>query len=354
MDARGLSAGAATRIISATGGPWTSHGAEEIWLEPSHVTRGRGLADQDQFSRRLDWNLLKVFHEIVQARGITRAADVVSRKQPALSLALRRLEVHIGTLLCKRGAGGFDLTSEGAAVADACSQVMEVVRELPSLVAEASGQARGRLRLHLISNLVCPALDDAITAFHQKFPKIELLVTVVPWAQVINSLLRDEIDIGIGPSRTMRAELNYQLLFTEVHRPYCGHSHPLFGKIIDDPRKLRGEPFILTGADEPDELTDFRVKNGLGTNVAGMTEYLEEARRLTMLGVGLCFLPEGYAAPDVAANRLWPLLPKAGAPRMDVFIIENPNAARRMAGTRFREELLKRSLPISLNRYQSE
>jgi DNA-binding transcriptional LysR family regulator len=318
--------------------------------------RGRRdlLQDNDKFTRNLDWNLLKVFHEIVRARGISRAADVVSRKQPALSLALRRLEVRMGTLLCKRGAGGFELTNEGAAVAEVCSQVMDVVRELPNLVAEASGQARGRLRLNLISNLVCPTLDEAIGAFHQKFPRVEFIVTVVPWAQVINALLRDEIDIGIGPSRTMRSELSYQLLFTEVHRPYCGPTHPLFGKIVEDPRDLRNEGFILTGADEPDELTEFRVRNSLGARVAGMTEHLEEARRLTILGVGLCFLPDGYASPDVAAGRLWPLLHAEGAPRMDVFIIENPNASRRVAGFGFREELLKRSWPTPVSRYGLE
>jgi len=295
-----------------------------------------------------------VFHDIVQARGITRAATAASRKQPALSLALRRLEVRIGTLLCKRGASGFQLTDEGAVVADACGQLMDVVRELPHLVAEASGQARGRLRMQLISNLVCPTLDDAIAAFHRKFPRVEIIISVVPWAQVINSLLRDEIDIGVGPSRTMRAELKYHPLFTEIHRPYCGPAHPLFGKMIQDPCELRNEGFILTGADEPDELTDFRLQHGLGTQVAGMTEHLEEARRLTMLGVGLCFLPEGYAMPDVAAGRLWPLLPLMGAPRMDVFIIENPNAVRRIAGSRFREELLRRSAPALFERARAE
>lgn len=310
-------------------------------------------SDRDQFGRKLDWNLLKVFYEIVQARGISRAADVVSRKQPAVSLALRRLEVRIGTPLCRRGAGGFELTNEGAAVADACSQVMELVRDVPNLVAEASGLARGRLRLNLISNLVCPVLDEAIAAFHIKFPRVEIIVTVVPWAQVVNAVLRDDIDIGIGPSRTRRSELNYQLLFTEVHRPYCGPGHPLFGETIEDPNQLRREGFILTGADEPDELTDFRVRHGIGTQVAGMTEHLEEARRLTILGVGLCFLPEGLAAPDVAAGRLWPLLPLKDSPRMDVFIIENPNTSRRVAGFRFREELLKRSWPTPLNRYQT-
>lgn len=296
--------------------------------------------NRDTFSHALDWNLLKTFNDIVQAKGISRAADATSRKQPALSLALRRLELRLGAQLCKRGASGFELTSEGIAVAEACSQAMDLVRDLPDLIAQASGNVSGRLRLQLISNLVNPALDEAISSFHTNFPRVEIIVTVVPWAQVINALLRDEIDIGVGPSRTMRSELKYQLLFSEVHRAYCSPKHPLFGKDIDDPRELGEYAFILTGADEPDELTDFRLKNGLGTRVAGMTEHLEEARRLAMLGVGLCFLPEGYVLPDVAANKLWPLIPHEIAPRMDVYIIENPNAARRVASSRFRQELL--------------
>ena len=65
---------------------------------------------------------------------------------------------------------------------------------------------------------------------------------------------------------------------------------------------------MLTGADEGDELTQFRLEHGLGRNIAGMSAHLEEAKRLAILGVGLCFLPEGYAQPDVDGGRLWPLL----------------------------------------------
>lgn len=305
------------------------------------------MRESDPFTRNLDWNLLKVFHEIVKAGGVSRAAEAVSRKQPALSLALQRLEMRMGTLLCKRGACGFELTNEGVAIADAVNRITDMVRELPNLVAEASGQARGRLRLHLISNLVCSALDDAMAGFHAKFPSVELAVSVAPGTQVVNALLRDEIDIGIGPSRIRRSELNYHLLFTEVHGLYCGRTHPLFGRTVVDLEHLKDEAFVLTGADEPDELTDFRMKNALGQCVAGVTEHLEEAKRLTLIGVGLCFLPEGYAAPEVATGRLWPLLSAEGAPRMDIFIIENPNGTRRIPSVKFREELLQRSWQTS-------
>ena len=85
-------------------------------------------------------------------------------------------------------------------------------------------------------------------------------------------------------------------------------------------------------------LTDFRLKYGLGQKVAGISQHLEEARRLAILGVGICFFPEGYAEPDVAAGRLWPLLGKRNAPSMDIFIISNPNGPLHLSNLFFLDE----------------
>ncbi len=78
-----------------------------------------------RFALALDWNLLKIFHEIVQAAGVSEAARRTSRKQPALSMALRRLEDHLGVKLCRRGPGGFALTHEGEVLAELCEGVHE-------------------------------------------------------------------------------------------------------------------------------------------------------------------------------------------------------------------------------------
>ena len=41
------------------------------------------------FSRTLDWNLLKSFHEIVQSAGINRARKANNRPCPCSSLPIR-------------------------------------------------------------------------------------------------------------------------------------------------------------------------------------------------------------------------------------------------------------------------
>jgi LysR family transcriptional regulator, transcriptional activator for bauABCD operon len=280
-----------------------------------------------QFARNLDWNLLKFFHEIANAQSVTLAAEHLGRKQPALSLALRRLEERLDVVLCHRGPSGFVLTEEGRIIAEAARSFVQTIQHLPEKLADPTAAGiRGPLRVTLVSNLVAPALDQAIAAFHVKYPAVELIVEIAAWTDILAALLQHRTDVGMTPSHVQRAELRYDHLFTEIHRPYCGQSHPLFGTSLTEPGALVDWPFILTGADEGDELTRFRLKHGLGRRVAGISDHLEEVKRLAILGVGLGFLPESYAAPDVEAGRLWPVLDGDDVPQTEMYVVTDPSA----------------------------
>jgi len=210
---------------------------------------------------------------------------------------------------------------------------------LPESISDTTQVIRGPIRIRLISNLVNENLDGVLSNFNRKYRDIELLVDVAPWSNVVDALLRQEIDVGVAPAPRKRAELTYHFLFKEVHRPYCGIGHRLYGQRIISPGAMVDDAFILTGSDEPDQLSDFRLKHALGSHVAGISEHLEEARRLAILGVGLCFLPEGYADPDVQAGRLWPLLGTRGIPSMPIYIITNPKGPLHLCQQLFIQEV---------------
>lgn len=291
------------------------------------------------FRRRLDWNLLRTFHEIVQAGGVSAAAEALSRNQPAISLALKRLETAVGTRLCRRGPGGFELSDEGVLVAETCEELFRLVGEIPYRVANVSDEVQGCVRISVISSLVNPDLDRAIAAFHARYAQLGLEIGVATWYAIGRAVLRDETDIGIAPADYIHGELEYRPLFREIHRVYCGASHPRFGGTVEDPKALAGEAFVLTGADEPNPLTKYRLRLGLGRNVAGTTEHLEEAKRLLLLGIGVGFLPEGFAAPEVAEGRLWPLTPPMHETSMEIYVITNPKAPNRLPKVFLLDEL---------------
>ena len=310
-----------------------------FWRIGLEKSKARAKTSRSAFRKKSGLEFLKLFNEIAEAHGITRAAAELNRKQPAVSLALKRLEERLGVILCRRGPTGFELTEEGRILAEACNAFATSIRDLPARLSDIKAEVRGHLRVMLVSNLVAPALDRAIETFHRKYPAVELIVEVAAWTEVVNSLMQHKVDVGISPSRVMRAELTYLPLFTEIHRPYCGRSHPMYGINVGNPSHLAAESFILTGADEGDELTQFRLEHGLGRRVGGMSNHLEEAKRLTMLGIGLCFLPEAYAQPDVDSGRLWPLLAGDHVPQTTMFVVTDPNSPALMARELFIAEI---------------
>ena len=131
-------------------------------------------------------------------------------------------------MLCRRGPTGFELTDDGNILAETCQRFAETLREIPTDF-RTSRQRSAGISDHVGQQPGQPALDAAIGSFHAKYPRVEIIVEVAAWTEVVNWLIQHKVDIGISPSRVKRAELEMDHLFKEVHRPYCGRAHRLFG-----------------------------------------------------------------------------------------------------------------------------
>ncbi len=68
---------------------------------------------QNVYARDLDLNLLRVFAVVAESGSVTEAASRLYLTQPAVSAALRRLTVAVGTPLFVRSGRGLVLTSRG-------------------------------------------------------------------------------------------------------------------------------------------------------------------------------------------------------------------------------------------------
>ncbi len=294
------------------------------------------------FAARVDWNLLRTFVEIVRAGGIGAAARKLNRQQPTISVALKRLEDHVGSQLLRRSASGVELTVAGRALLLICDDMFEAARMVPHQVAQAMKQIEGLVRIQMISSIVSPEFDEAIATFRRRHRAIRIELRVSPWRQVLEALERGEVEIGVGYDSGVRAGLHYEPLFVEVQQLYCDRNHPLYGRRITRLGDLRDQGFVLTGQDELDTITRLRQRHGLGSVVNGMAEDVHEAKRLISLGVGLGFLPVMAARELVARDRLWPLLPQGGEPSYDIYLLSRQTAARDTATQLFLDEIQRR------------
>ena len=291
---------------------------------------------------RIDLNLLKVFREIARQGGIGAAARRLNLQQPAVSLALKRLEAHLGATLCDRTARGIELTPAGRVVAGLAEQLYRDVQVLPNAVAAALGDVEGVLTIRLVSSVVSAELDDTLDAMRRRHPGIRLRMDVAPRRIVIDALAKGSAEVCIAFDSAPRSDLRYEPLVEEAQQLYCGHWHPLFGARASDPDALATERFVVTGSDEPDDVRSFRLRHRLGLRPAGEAENLEEAKRLIGAGVGIGFLPTVVVERSANRAAFWPILPAAMLPRYDLYLITKPETQQTLPTRLFLQEIRRR------------
>lgn len=101
---------------------------------------------------------LFLFDAVCEAGGIGQAALSAGRTQPAVSVAISKLESSFGGQLFERGFGGSELTSEGAILQRRVRRMLEQMeRSVAGLVGQAASSHAGK---------ICRRLTDAQVRCH--------------------------------------------------------------------------------------------------------------------------------------------------------------------------------------------
>lgn len=289
---------------------------------------GRLQDESVVFSRNIDWNLFKVFREIARHGGVGAAARALNRQQPSVSAALKRLEEHVGVPLCVRSSRGIALTAFGRELLATCEGMYASVQHIPRAADMEKHDVRGQVILRVISNLhLVTQLNEVFADFHQRHPHVEIKLDVAPWRFVVDSLKAGDVELGIGFDDGLDVDLLKVPVLHQVQQLYCGPDHPLSGQPPSEPAQLIDEPFVLTN-DEPRPYGQYRQRYGLGQQVGGLADNLQERMWLIELGIGIGFLPKPIVQTSTFANKLWPLLPDSSAPVCTIYFMAAANKRR--------------------------
>ncbi|MCA1367026.1 LysR family transcriptional regulator [Bradyrhizobium sp. BRP14] len=284
----------------------------------------------ERFAHNLDWNLLRTFVVVVEEGSITAAANRLLLQQPAVSMALKRLEQTIGQKLIDRRPGRFDLTEAGEKLHGQCRDIFAAVIRLPHVLETAGEEVTGHLNIHTVSHAHNPAWDRKLDSFFRMHPKVTISVTVATTVDVLSAVERNIATMGLCDG-IIPEGLNKSFHIRERYALYCGRGHPLFGVQGVDFNDLRGDPFIafiadVLGGQHMNSVTAVRAIGSFGQQVRGVSCNVEEVLRLISANVGIGMLPDHLARPAVKAGELWQLPPYRDLPTTDVFRISNPNS----------------------------
>ncbi|MBD9624681.1 LysR family transcriptional regulator [Ensifer sp. ENS06] len=316
----------------------------------------------DQKARRfvwnLDWNLLRTFVVIVQERGITAASEKLLRKQPTISQALRRLEVHLGCTLIERSPGSFKITPAGERLYAECQTMFVSVASLHDLTQVHAADLTGNVSMAFASHVVSPFLDKVLEDFHKTYPLVSFTSTVLSSHEVIQRVSRRDDAVGFCLMHQRDPRLQYTTLYREYFGYFCGKPHPFYGRDDITLEDMRQAPYVSFLTDQMSDalwpVALLRQQAMLQGKVVGVSSHLEEVRRFIVAGCGFGPLPVHVVAEDVRKGTLWPLPPLENQPSVEVYMVTDPHARHDPAETQLLRMLFEsiESTPIDQRTYR--
>ena len=103
---------------------------------------------------------LVLFDAVCREGGISQAAEAVGLSQPAVSLAIKKLEETVDAVLFERGYGGSELTRDGTLLQ---RRVVRMLQQIEAAVADLPASARAR---QSSTAAICRRLTDSQVRCH--------------------------------------------------------------------------------------------------------------------------------------------------------------------------------------------
>jgi DNA-binding transcriptional LysR family regulator len=251
---------------------------------------------------------LQVFQAVVQERSFSRAAEKLFRTQPAVSLAVQRLEGELGERLIERdmrGAKGLVLTAAGQTVYDYARRFANLGQELQDSLAELRDLTAGRLVIGANESSTLYLLPH-IERYRRQHPKIKVQVRRSQSSRIPAELIEGDLELGVASYDPGDDRLVTKVIYTDALAFIVSPKHRFARRRSVSISELGTEIFIAHNVISPYRelvLREFR-RHKVPLNMHVEMPTLETIRRLVQDGEGVAFLPRMCVRRDVETGAV--------------------------------------------------
>ncbi len=240
---------------------------------------------------------LRYFVAVAETFNFVHAAERLGISQPALSQQIGRLEDEIGVILLWRTRHKVELTPAGEVFLAEARLVLAQVDQAVQKAQRAAEGKIGNLRLGFVGSVLYSFLPQAIRAYRQRYPNVELHLQELSSHDQIEALLNRQIDAGILYGPVSSDEIVTETLLEQPLVAALPEGHPLAQRQTLTLPALAGEPFIaLERSSEPalvDRFTAIFQEAGVVPHVVQEARQIQTVLGLVSAGVGL-FVMSAY------------------------------------------------------------
>ena len=144
----------------------------------------------------MDLAALETFLAVVRSGSFSRAAEALHRTQPAVSIAVRKLEEDLGQPLLVRGSRELKLTDAGRLLVDSSERMLNLREQLRLAIADLAQLRRGQLSLGANESSI-HAILPALGRFRRLYPDIPIAAHRTSSRDVPREVLNYRLDLGV-------------------------------------------------------------------------------------------------------------------------------------------------------------
>jgi len=249
---------------------------------------------------------LKVFCDLAETKSFTKAAQINTVTQSAVSQTISALERRFKSLLIERSKKNFRLTPEGEVFYEYSKRILSTCDALFSKLQEIEDVISGNIRVATIYSIGLHVLPPYVTKFMRNYPAVHVHVEYRRDNQVYENVLGNVVDLGLVayPTRDVRLEI---IPLRKDKLVLICHPHHAFAKRKSVKVKaLQGQKFINFEHDIPTSKALDKIFKEHRVTVDQVMQFdnIETVKRAVEIESGVAIVPQVTVGEEIATQTL--------------------------------------------------
>ena len=248
---------------------------------------------------------LKVFLTVATEKSFSRAGEKLLRTQPAISLAIQRLETELQEKLIDRSGKDLILTDSGQIVLEYARRFENIERDLADALKELRDHSAGRLSIGANESTALYLLKH-IEGYRRLYPKVKVEVRRSLSSKVPSQLIDGDLELGIISYDPDDDRLISTVIYTDHLAFVVSPQHRFANRDEVSITELGMETFVAHNVLSPYRAMVIKTfqsyKVPLNMDVEMPT--IETIRRMVQRNEGVAFLPRMCVEQEIEQGVL--------------------------------------------------
>lgn len=245
---------------------------------------------------------------VAECKSFTKAAEVLSLTQPAVSNHINQIEKECNAKLFLRGKGDFKLTPEGEIAVTYARRLKALHGKMLSQIADEQKHV-SRLRVGITHSSESNTITKVLAKYANQCAHTTITIITDTINNLYDMLENYELDLAIVEEKRLSPKLNYFMLDTDYLVCVLNNENPLGKQSMVTVNELKNENMILrlptSATRRLFEATLISINESIDNfNVSLEVDNVATIKELVKKNLGISILPRSVCASDAKKGKL--------------------------------------------------